>query len=82
MLYELNDKMNFQRHSLTVFCKCSMLFMLIVKKSNIVVAEFGGQDLFTSLAQLEVLWQNERKVVQQMESTIEKMETALQSLKM
>ena len=56
--------------------------MLIVKKSNIVVAEFGGQDLFTSLAQLEVLWQNERKVVQQMENTIEKMETALQSLKM
>ena len=81
MLYELNDKMNFQRHSLTVFYKCSMLFMLIVKKSNIVVAEFGGQDLFTSLAQLEVLWQNERKVVQQMESTIEKMETALHSLK-
>ena len=82
MLYELNDKMNFQRHSLTVFYKCSMLFMLIVKKSNIVVAEFGGQDLFTSLAQLEVLWQNERKVVQQMENTIEKMETALQALKM
>ena len=82
MLYELNDKMNFQRHSLTVFYKCSMLFMLIVKKSNIVVAEFGGQDLFTSLAQLEVLWQNERKVVQQMENTIEKMETALLSLKM
>ena len=82
MLYELNDKMNFQRHALTAFCKCSLLFMVIVKKSNIVVAEFGGQDLFTSLAQLEVLWQNERKVVQQMENTIEKMETALQSLKM
>ena len=74
--------MNFQRHSLAVFCKCSLLFMLIIKKSNIVVAEHGGQDLFTSLAQLEVLWQNERTVVQQMESTIEKMETALQSLKM
>ena len=74
--------MNFQRHALAVFCKCSLLFMLIIKKSNIVVAEHGGQDLFTSLAQLEVLWQNERTVVQQMESTIEKMETALQSLKM
>jgi len=74
--------MNFQRHALAVFFKYSLLFMLIDKKSNIVVAEFGGQDLFTSLAQLEVLWQNERKVVQQMENTIEKMETALQSLKM
>ena len=82
MLYELKNKMNFQRHALAVFFKCSLLFMLIDKKSNIVVAEFGGQDLFTSLAQLEVLWQNERKVVQQMENTIEKMETALQSLKM
>ena len=74
--------MNFKRNALAVFCKCSLLFMLIIKKTNIVVAEHGGQDLFTSLAQLEVLWQNERTVVQQMEGTIEKMETALQSLKM
>ena len=82
MLFDLKNKMNFKRNALAVFCKCSLLFMLIIKKTNIVVAEHGGQDLFTSLAQLEVLWQDERKVVQQMESTIEKMETALQSLKM
>ena len=49
---------------------------------NLVLAKYGGQDLFTSLAQLEVLWNNDIKVVNQMEGMITKMETALAALKM
>ena len=49
--------------------------------SMVVRAEHGGQDLFTSLAQLEELWKNDIKVVQQMEDTIRKMETAVSALK-
>ena len=39
-------------------------------------AEVGGHDLFTSLAQLEVLWKNEMKVVQVMQDTLEKLDKA------
>jgi len=35
---------------------------------------FGGHDLFTSLAQLEVLWHNDREVVKDMESIIKKLD--------
>ena len=53
-----------------------------MERQHLVLAGYGGQDLFTSLAQLEVLWHNEIKVVKQMEETIQKMETALDALKM
>ena len=49
--------------------------------SMVVRAEHGGQDLFTSLAQLEVLWKNDIKVVKEMEEAIRKMETAVTALK-
>ena len=58
------------------------LFLSFDSGKNLVIAEIGGQDLFTSLAQLEVLWKNEIKVVKQMEETIYKMETALGALKL
>ena len=48
---------------------------------DIVKAEYGGHDLFTSLAQLEVLWQNDINVVQQMEKLIAKLETAISTFK-
>lgn len=44
-------------------------------------ASVGGHDLFTSLAQLEVLWQNEMEVVKAMEGAISKMDAAQKALK-
>ena len=44
-------------------------------------ATVGGHDLFTSLAQLEVLWKNEMQVVDVMENAIKKMESATNILK-
>ena len=46
-----------------------------------VFAEVGGHDLFTSLAQLEILWHNEIKIVNLMEEMIMKMERAKRSLR-
>ena len=46
-----------------------------------VMADVGGHDLFTSLAQLEVLWRNEMEVIQIMENAIGQMERASQVLK-
>ena len=46
-----------------------------------VKGENGGQDLFTSLAQLEVLWHNDIEVVKQMEEAIRKMETTINTFK-
>ena len=39
-----------------------------------VFGKWGGHDLFTSLAQLEVLWHNEIKVVGLMEKIIKKVD--------
>ena len=47
----------------------------------VVKGENGGQDLFTSLAQLEVLWHNDIKVVKEMEEAIRKMETIINTFK-
>lgn len=47
-----------------------------------VLGEVGGHDLFTSLAQLEVLWHNEIKVVSLMERIIKKMDSAPSALKL
>lgn len=41
---------------------------------------FGGHDLFTSLAQLEVLWHNDRQVVKDMENTIKKLDKVKKAL--
>ena len=54
---------------------------ILDNRLGIVQAEHGGQDLFTSLAQLEVLWHNDIKVVQQMEEVIRKMEIAINTFK-
>ena len=64
------------------FVTSLMIILLFTNEKKFTVALFGGQDLFTSLAQLEVLWQNDIKVVKQMEETIEKMEKAIGTLKM
>ena len=45
-----------------------------------VSAEVGGHDLFTSLAQLEVLWHNELKIVSLMERMVKKIDRAKASL--
>ncbi len=47
-----------------------------------VLAEVGGHDLFTSLAQLEILWQNDIKMVAVMERLVERMDRASNALKM
>ena len=44
-------------------------------------ADVGGHDLFTSLAQLEVLWKNELEVIKVMEVAITKMEKGIKILK-
>jgi len=53
--------------------------VLLILPEN-VRSDFGGHDLFTSLAQLEVLWHNDREVVKEMENTIVKLERAKKSL--
>ena len=65
------------------------MFILLIVALNclslydipVVKGEHGGQDLFTSLAQLEVLWHNDIKVVKQMEEAIRKMETTINTFK-
>ena len=47
---------------------------------NIVKSDVGGHDLFTSLAQLEVLWYNEIEIIKVMERAITNMEKATKSL--
>ena len=58
-----------------------LISILFIAKSTIVIADVGGHDLFTSLAQLEVLWHNDREMVSVMEDAIGKMESATQALK-
>ena len=55
--------------------------ILIATLSLPVNASVGGHDLFTSLAQLEVLWKNEMQIINTMEDAIGKMETASNALK-
>ena len=62
--------------SLIIALNCLLLYDIPV-----VNGEIGGQDLFTSLAQLEVLWHNDIKVVKQMEEAIRKMETTINTFK-
>ena len=73
--------MALQKGIFTYICIYSLLIFSDTGK-NLVLAEYGGQDLFTSLAQLEVLWHNDIKVVNQMEDMISKMEKVLPVLKM
>ena len=47
---------------------------------KIVKSDVGGHDLFTSLAQLEVLWFNELESIKVMERAIINMEKATKSL--
>ena len=47
---------------------------------TIVKSDLGGHDLFTSLAQLEVLWFNELESIKVMERAILNMEKATKSL--
>jgi len=63
--------------------KISLLLIFIGLVLSIlgnVEAAFGGHDLFTSLAQLEVLWHNEREVVKDMQNIIKKLDKAKKSL--
>jgi len=62
--------------SLIIALNCLLLYDIPV-----VNGEVGGQDLFTSLAQLEVLWHNDIKVVKEMEEAIRKMETIINTFK-
>ena len=75
------DIMVFQTRYFTSIFTLTILFSFNNEK-NLVLAVFGGQDLFTSLVQLEVLWQNDKIVVNQMEDTITKMEKAVGVLKL
>ena len=53
-------------------------FLLVLRG---IKADVGGHDLFTSLAQLEVLWHNEMEMIQVMENAIIKMEQASKAMK-
>ena len=55
-----------------------LLFLNLCVKVS--VADVGGHDLFTSLAQLEVLWHNEMEIVKVMKDTIEKLHKASSAL--
>ena len=73
--------MAFQEGIFRIICIYSLLFSSNIEKHQ-VSANFGGNDLFTSLAQLEVLWQDDVKVVNQMENMVKKMERAITALKL
>ena len=61
----------------------NMFFLpFILSLITIVKSHVGGHDLFTSLAQLEVLWFNELETIKVMERAIINMEKATKSLKM
>jgi len=52
-----------------------ILAFLLFFSFNVIKATsfgFGGHDLFTSLAQLEVLWKNDRQIVSKMQAAIER----------
>ena len=76
-------------HCIRMELNCNDFKMQIVLASFVILAvsclptnaSVGGHDLFTSLAQLEVLWKNEMKVVDLMENAIKKMESASNALK-
>ena len=70
-----------QKFQMILFVFAFNLQSILDNRLGIVKAELGGQDLFTSLAQLEVLWHNDIKVVQQMEEVIRKMEIAINTFK-
>ena len=70
------------RIQLIVFIFVLSCFSLFDLQWKTVKAEHGGHDLFTSLAQLEVLWQNDIKVVARMEETIRKMEKTIKTFKL
>ena len=70
-----------QKFHMILFVFAFNLQSILDNRLGIVKAELGGQDLFTSLAQLEVLWHNDIKVVQQMEEVIRKMEIAINTFK-
>ena len=60
----------------------NMFFLpFILSLITIVKSHVGGHDLFTSLAQLEVLWFNELETIKVMERAIINMEKATKSLK-
>ena len=61
--------------------KILVVFVILITLTLGANATVGGHDLFTSLAQLEVLWKNEMQVVNVMENAIEKMEKATNALK-
>ena len=59
----------------------NMFFLpFILSLITIVKSHVGGHDLFTSLAQLEVLWYNEIEIIKVMERAITNMEKATKSL--
>ena len=70
-----------QKFQMILFVFAFNLQSILDNRLGIVKAEHGGQDLFTSLAQLEVLWHNDIKVVQQMEEVIRKMEIVINTFK-
>ena len=58
----------------------SLCFAIFIAVPPSCEADFGGHDLFTSLAQLQVLWQNDQEVVKDMENIILKLDKAKKSL--
>ena len=61
--------------------KTAFLLLLTLVTPHNIKANVGGHDLFTSLAQLEVLWHNEHEIIKLMENAISKMERATKALK-
>ena len=60
----------------------NMFFLpFILSLISIVKSHVGGHDLFTSLAQLKVLWFNELETIKVMERAIINMEKATKLLK-
>ncbi len=49
-----------------------LLIFIILSDSNIMVSGIGGHDLFASLAQLEIVWENEKGTISVMERIAKK----------
>ena len=59
----------------------SLIAILSAFSIKATIADVGGHDLFTSLAQLEVLWKNEMEVIELIKDTIEQIDKASIALK-
>eukprot|EP00095_Tigriopus_kingsejongensis_P006819 maker-scaffold82_size396747-snap-gene-1.16 protein:Tk06819 transcript:maker-scaffold82_size396747-snap-gene-1.16-mRNA-1 annotation:"hypothetical protein DAPPUDRAFT_308081" len=64
-----------------VLCRVYWVLVFLVCQVPYILAGYGGHDLFTSLAQLEVLWKNDQEIVKQIADVLDVNQNLTQPLK-